>query len=320
MKVSNWQNVHKDLQRLASFGANIADAHSCFIFLPDDLSEDTSETTSRRPKSRGAQELNLAGCHSLSDDVVNTVSLPIDNGIIGWVARHRRPIHASPFDRDSRTLGIYTRNQQLKSFIGIPVLLGEDKTGVLACDSKKSFAFSRIQEKLLEDLAAEVSSNLSRITSVRSDNRESSWQDFLNASKQLVDALGLESLEVLRLKPQNFEELERDHGTTLATEMNNRMLRLIKQALPPHFPITRLANGDIIVVLDNMMAALYENKIRAVGRHISGTAASPDFLYLRSGSGGRSTGVRNIDDLILLSAYGYSSPSAERKTIRSHAL
>jgi len=288
-----------DLTRLASFGANIADAHSCFIFLPNNM-------PGSRTASGNGSELVLAGCHSLSDDVAGTVKLPLDNGIIGWVARHRRPIHASPFDRDSRTLGIYTRNQQLKSFIGIPVLLGPETTGVLACDSKKSFAFSRIQEKLLENLSAEVASNLKR-TMMSEVACENPWQEFLAASSKLVKALGLESLEVLRLKPANFEELERLSGTSAATEMNNRMFRLIKQALPPHFPIARLANGDIIVVLDNMMAALYENKIKAVSRHVRDEAGSPEFLYLRSGPGSKTSGIRSLDDLISLSAYGYQS-------------
>jgi hypothetical protein len=99
------------------------------------------------------------------------------NGLIGWVAKHNRSIHVSPFERDSRTLGIYSEDQQLKSFIGIPVNLGAGNpsggasspsaggeesanVGVIACDSKKSFAFSKLQGKLLEDLAAEVSNTV----------------------------------------------------------------------------------------------------------------------------------------------------------------
>ena len=89
--------------------------------------------------------LELAGFHTLSNDIISNCVIPKGDGLIGWVSKHKQAIHVSPFERDSRTLGTYSRDQSLKSFIGIPVQIpvgSQLQYGVIACDSKKSYAFS----------------------------------------------------------------------------------------------------------------------------------------------------------------------------------
>lgn len=279
--------IKRDLCRLARFGANLSDAHSCFIFLPADLLFNQTMALGSSVQELGAQ-LELAGYHSLSRDVLVGSRLAGDSGLIGWVAKHKRAIHVSPFERDSRTLGVYTSDQQLKSFIGVPVKLnlegfGEMSLGgVIACDSKKSFAFSKLQGKLVDDLAEEVSSTLSLHFKNRSIARGSDcWQDFIRDTIGLAETLGRDSLEVMRIRLKNFEELEGALGTSDCIKLLQQLTRLIRQALPAQFPCLILPNGDTLVALDVMASSFYENRIKAVASHITSACPEPALEFNR---------------------------------------
>lgn len=270
-----------DLTRQASFGANIADAHSCLIFLP----------IAGGVKNQSAQieeALELVAFHSLSNDVIGSARLSCEAGLIGWVAKHKRSIHVSPFDRDSRTLGIYNADQQLKSFIGIPVPLpdgyvsGNKLCGVIACDSKKSFAFSKLQGKLLDDLAKETSGLIKlRSKGAVGTPAESGWQAFLKRVLGLVEQIGRDSLEILRVKPLNFQEIENMVGTGDCLKLFEQVYRLIRQSLPQHFPFLVLPNGDIVIALDTMLASAYENRIRAVCSQARAAERRFEFAFAR---------------------------------------
>lgn len=301
-----------DLYRLARFGANLSDAHSCFIFLPAELVARLTCSPSSDDKEQG-RALVLTGFHSLSTDIVADCRLPRGSGLIGWVAKHRRSIHVSPFELDSRTLGMYHNDQQLKSFIGIPIPLvpeqGQDLgAGVIACDSKKSFAFSKLQGKLLEDLAAEVANTLELLMVYSSQGQaDVAWNTFVRRSEELGAALGHGSVDLLRLKLANFEVLEQRLGTAKALALADQVYRLFQQALPPHFPLVRLLNGDILVALDIMMGSFFENKFRAICEHIAPLGARPHFEFIKSSSRDKKRKIGDIQTLVALTSSSEAS-------------
>lgn len=282
--------IRADLCRLARFGANIADAHSCFLFLPRAFLG--SDGLTAQPGGGAGDALVLGGYHSFSNDIFKECTLSRGSGLIGWVAKHNRSIHVSPFERDSRTLGVYSVDQQLKSFIGIPIRLNggassneQPPVGVIACDSKKAFAFSKVQGKLLEDLAAEVAREVELIERVANEGSPGiSWEVFSAQSEQLVHALGANAIEVLRIRQSNFAALEQALGTGQAIHLVEQTLRLVQQALPPHAPFIRLPNGEILLVVDNMMTSFYEGKIRAICGHVGvghRQKICPEFDFVR---------------------------------------
>lgn len=301
-------SIRRDLTRLARFGANIVDAHSCFILAPSAVLNQFADTV--RLGSAGvagsyrADVLEVGGYHSLSNDIVPGAMIPREGGLIGWVAKHARAIHVSPFEHDSRTLGVYAHDQHLKSFIGIPICFASNSekaalTGVIACDSKKAFAFSKLQGKLLEEFALEVTRlvNLS-LEQTRSAGQEHSWDVFIERSHQLADALGMNSIEVLRLRAKNYDDIEREVGSAHAIEVAQQVERLIQQALPPHFPLLKLPNGDLIITLDNMMTSFYETKIGAVCKHVSSGSTRLEFDFTKRSWKDKHTRSMSLEGLV----------------------
>lgn len=300
----NSVSLSEELDRLARFGANISEAHSCFIFLPITV---LNSFASFAPRA-DSPDLKLVGYHSLSQNVAVGCEISIGNGLIGWVAKNLQPIHVSPFERDSRVIGAYTQEQQLKSFIGVPIRFtrrfDQREVGVLASDSRKSFAFSKIQIKWLEELAFEVA----RITELCSQahspqiSSTGSVKEFLRKSLALAEVLGVEHIEILRLSPTNIAELEQVLGPNACYELLEQVSRLIQQCLPPHYACTRLASGDFVLALDSMMSSFYESKIMGVVRHVSDNNIKLELESNRASIKQVNSDSFTIEDLINLSS------------------
>ncbi len=316
------------LCRLARFGANLADAHSCFLFFHGAL---VSALDPGIVPPGGMNQMVLAGFHSLSPEILPHCVVSADSGLIGWVASHRRSIHVSPFELDSRTLGIYSADQQLKSFIGIPILLQDpyemlgaagvasgQLTGVLACDSKKSFAFSKLQGKLLEDLSREIAETVELLVEQQGRaHPDVAWHLFLRRASELARSVRMSSIEVVRIVTTNFRALERRNGTSAALTASEQLHRIIRQILPPHFPSVRLINGDVLIVLDNMMTSFYESRIKAVNTHNqtrqSPHAESLQFDFIRASSRDKRRKDLTIEELVQMTSIEDTEREAPRQ-------
>jgi hypothetical protein len=220
--------------------------------------------------------IEMVAAHSASSCLVRDCRIQVGNGLIGWVAENSRSIHVAPFDMDSSVLGIYTETEPLKSLVAVPIPMPTENpnsrtfSGVLMCDSRKAFAFTKPQMKHLEELATLISRLLFwTLFKKETTSTENSWDSFLTKTTQLSEAIGHDSIELVRISLDSFAELETAHGISGAVHQSEQFVRLIQQALPPHFPLVRLPNGDILVALDNMMTAFFQNKIRTLANHLN---------------------------------------------------
>jgi hypothetical protein len=294
--------IREDLKRLAKLAANVSDAYTCSIFLPTGLltsphrSSDTSTVvplslplTAANPADTldpkkvmhltpdlAIGSIEMVAVHTSSSCLARDCRIQVGNGLLGWVAENCRSIHVDPFDMDSSGLGIYTESEPLKSLVAVPIPMPTDNannrpfSGVLMCDSRKTVSFTKPQVKHLEELATLISRLLYWTTFKReTTSTENSWDSFLTKTNALSEAIGFDSIELVRITVESFRDLESEHGISLAVQQSEQFVRLIQQALPPHFPLVRLPNGDILLALDNMMTTFFQNKIRTLANHLN---------------------------------------------------
>lgn len=294
--------IREDLKKLAKLAANVSEAHTCSIFLPTGLLTSQQRPNDPSPQAPQAHpftaanagdsldpkkvfhltpdlaigSIEMAAVHSNSSCLVRDCRIQVGNGLLGWVAENCRSIHVSPFDMDSSVLGIYTETEPLKSLVAVPIPMPSENpnarsfSGVLMCDSRKAFSFTKSQVKHLEELATLISRLLFwTIFKRETTSTENSWDSFLTKTNQLSEAIGHDSIELVRIAVESFPELESGHGISVAVQQSEQFVRLIQQTLPPHFPLVRLPNGDILVALDNMMTAFFQNKIRTLANHLN---------------------------------------------------
>jgi len=326
--------IREDLKKLAKLAANVSDAHSCILFLPTGLLTSSAPQRSSEPQSfhphaphapspQGEMielkkvfhlgpdlaigSIEMVATHSASTCLVRDCRIQVGNGLIGWVAENARSIHVAPFDMDSSVLGIYTETEPLKSLVAVPIPMPTENqnartfSGVLMCDSRKAFAFTKPQMKHLEEIAT-LASRLLFWTLFKKEttSTENSWDSFLTKTNQLSEAIGHDSIELVRISLDSFAELESAHRISGAVQQSEQFVRLIQQALPPHFPLVRLPNGDILVALDNMMTVFFQNKIRTLANHLN-DQVKPFIIRLQSFSA-KASRARGFDiDAILRS-------------------
>jgi hypothetical protein len=184
-----------------------------------------------------------------------------DDGIIGKVARHgtyfvdeKTPWH-SPLN-----------SHQSLEVIAFPVQLDKKIVryhGVLLFE-RSTTRYSENEIALLVEVSHTVSEVLGLLFERRftlSSQAHTSWEVFALQLNELKKALGGDALDILRLRASNFNALEECFGTEKAVALADQYERLVAQILPPHFPILRLPNGDIIIALDKLMTPFFKQKI-----------------------------------------------------------
>jgi len=205
--------------------------------------------------------------------------IQVGSGLLGWVADQGRPIHLSSFDVGTSTLGLYVNNEAVKSLVAVPITMASnadagvrEASGVLMCDSLRPDGFSNSHVKLLEQLANHTSRLVRWVSSLAEVAQlDTSWEIFNQKTHQLGDAIGASSIEILRMRIESSSELVQAGGVSAMIQLAEQFTRLAQQALPPHFPLVRIPNGDILVAVDSMMSVFFQHKLQTLAHHLHTT-------------------------------------------------
>jgi signal transduction protein with GAF and PtsI domain len=155
------------LKELIDLISNVTEAFTTALFLVDSA----------------ANKLNLVKYHSLSLHINPETSLQLGDSLIGWVAKNQRPVNIAQFDRDTRNLKMYQRDEKIKSFLAVPV--GE--VGVLCIDSKRNYVFTDKDQKILQDFALLVLKILQAQWAGQKERQQRRILDFFGDIKTLSD-------------------------------------------------------------------------------------------------------------------------------------
>ena len=144
-----------DFDNLVKLVVNVLDAFTAAFFF-----------------NAGDEGFRLFSWFSLGDTVNPAASFQAGQGIIGWVAKERKPITVKEFSHDTATLKLYNTRENLKSFMAVPVMRGERLIGVLTVDSKRQYVFTDKHQKILQDFAGIFAQE-----TVRHEERWDLWQE-----------------------------------------------------------------------------------------------------------------------------------------------
>ena len=147
------------LGHLIELIGNVADAYTCALFMIEP----------------GKQELVLREYFTLSRSLDREAKIVIGKGPIGLAAQTRKLQLIENFDKSTRFLGIYKNNEDVKSFMALPVIYG-DQVAVLAIDTKERYQFSIKLQKILSEFAQQIAWSLES----KSPDKSSSNQPILH--------------------------------------------------------------------------------------------------------------------------------------------
>ncbi|MFZ5809162.1 MAG: GAF domain-containing protein [Chloroflexota bacterium] len=82
-------------------------------------------------------------------------SLPVGEGLLGALKKERKTIRLADIRRDKRSAGFPPGHPQMRSFLGVPIFLGEQLYGQIYLTDKIGFPeFTEEDERVIETLAA----------------------------------------------------------------------------------------------------------------------------------------------------------------------
>jgi len=78
-------------------------------------------------------------------------------GLVGWVAEHRRPLMLADLQADERAMAVeWARTHGLRSFLGVPIMLQDTLLGVLTLNDPSPLHLSADDESLLESFVSQA--------------------------------------------------------------------------------------------------------------------------------------------------------------------
>lgn len=265
------------LNDLVNLARDLTLAQTVAVFLPIEQSESSMET---------AHFVLGLSAHTSEHHLDTKHKTKAGCGIIGWVSQNKDLVKISPYKHSSRALGFYTSEVKVNSIVALPIELGETNEsricGVLYCDSPAEALFDQASAKHLKNIAAIMSRTINLEKQVTFNMIESlDLETFYQRTEKLLRQLGASSLEIMRIKLNNPQELEQETGLHDFLLIFQKMQRLIQQTLPRQFPVLNLPSGETLIVIDNMMANFYENKIRIIAAHASPENATLSYDFQR---------------------------------------
>ena len=133
-----------------------------------------------------AQTLGIAAAVGPGAASAGLATLPYGIGGIGWIATHRAALEVADVFQDPRFIAPdWRRTHALRSFSGMPLLVGDRLVGVLALDGSSPLALSTSQRRRLDELATQAATVLDAARRADEARRQS---DELAASRAELDA------------------------------------------------------------------------------------------------------------------------------------
>ena len=133
------------LNQLVELTGNISNAYTIALYKVD----------------KDKETLVLRHHISLSLNFDIDAKVKFGEGPIGNVAKSKKLFLAENFEKNPTKICIYKKNENLKSFLAIPVI-SNDLEGVLIIDSKESYSFPAKQQKIITGLANQMAWQLNQ--------------------------------------------------------------------------------------------------------------------------------------------------------------
>ncbi|MED5578970.1 MAG: GAF domain-containing protein [Nitrospinota bacterium] len=176
------KNLKRDLFSLLSLASNATEAYTACLFL----------------ENRRKDKFQLVSVHSLSPHIIVDASIETGQGFLGWVLENNEPLSVNQFDKDTITLGYYSRHENIKSFMATP-LMSKKTRGALAIDSKKSWVFTNKTQKIITGFAQQFAYIVEE--ALLSAEKEKKMIDLFSFSDYL------NTLRICRTEEQLFENI-----------------------------------------------------------------------------------------------------------------
>ncbi len=130
---SSGASPFQDIQDAVELLADLTEAFTAALFLSD----------------RTSGNLYAAAWHTLSRAFRHDEPIRPGEGLVGYVAKHGRPVDVDRYQQDATATRLYRQDEGIKAFLALPVA----ELGVLVVDTKTRSAFGEREKKVVREFA-----------------------------------------------------------------------------------------------------------------------------------------------------------------------
>lgn len=139
--ISSDQYLDDILKLVVTVTAQVMDSKICSLWLLDEKQK----------------RLRLRATQTISKEYLKERSLKLGEGVVGWVAKEKRPLVIYNVRREGRYKEKeMARKEDLSSMLSIPLVVKEKVIGVINCYSQKPHRFSEVEINLLTTVALQA--------------------------------------------------------------------------------------------------------------------------------------------------------------------
>jgi putative nucleotidyltransferase with HDIG domain len=234
----------------------------------------------------------LVARHLVGDcgSVIHGLRIPLGQKLSGWVGANRQTIvnsdPALDFGDDARAL-----RPQPHYCLSTPLLFRDQLIGVLTLYSAVVDGFSSEHQRLVEDVAKQVSGPLEQVAARDHSARANSlgpWATLpdLCELEQLAEATGANRFSVapratlLLVEMTNLEHINQQHGRTSGADACRQVLSAVRLQARASDSLFRRGSGALVVVMDDADVSAAET----LGRRISSSVRSGSWGSINAGA------------------------------------
>jgi diguanylate cyclase (GGDEF)-like protein len=189
---------------------------------------------------------------------------PLRGGLVGWVLENRKPLLMGNVPRESEQMGISVRiigkPKSSLSWMGTPILAGDQLIGIIAIASYQANAFDRVDLELLENMAhqaAMVIDNAYHHAEVKRQSQLDSLTQVYNHGKLLAyladyarDAqVNKTPLSLIMLDVDFFKHYNDVYGHQVGDQALHRVVSAVRQNVRSSDIVGRWGGEEFVVIL-----------------------------------------------------------------------
>jgi signal transduction protein with GAF and PtsI domain len=171
-RITAADSLHDVLGRVLDFVSLIAKFDSCFVYVLE------------------GNELVLRASRNSHSEVLDSVRLPLGQGITGWVAQHQRPVavERNAFDDPRFQTFHQLPEDRFEAFLSVPILRRGKAVGVINVQQREPYIFSQREIRLIATAGFLVGAE---IEMARLESANSQLSEQLNTRKTVERAKGI---------------------------------------------------------------------------------------------------------------------------------
>ncbi|HYL85524.1 MAG TPA: HD domain-containing phosphohydrolase [Candidatus Angelobacter sp.] len=226
--------------------------------------------------------------HGVDYDLLNTIKIPLGQGVTGWVAQTEQPIINGDPAAETKYLGDKARVSVLQSALAVPLRGREGVAGVLSLYLREKQGFTKDHLRLL--LAASSKLGLSVENALQYERaRDSASTDFLTElpnARSICDVLEKEIARARRSKHalavflcdlNGFKNVNDNFGHLVGNKLLQEIAKNLKNSCREYDQVGRLGGDEFVFVLPELtkgcvdeLKPRVERAVEEAGRTICG--------------------------------------------------